>query len=110
MPACPAPYQSYTALKFPWSGAPTQRPALAVRAGSHGGLVAYASWNGATAVTGWRLLAGASPHALPSVAAVPRSGFETAIALSTAPRYLAVQALASGGQVLGTSATVALHH
>ncbi len=104
----PALYQSYTVLKFPWSGEPTQPPALAVRARSHGGLVAYASWNGASAVTQWRLLAGASPHSLTPVAAAPRGGFETAIAFSTAPRYAAVQALAANGGVLGTSAPVAL--
>jgi Arylsulfotransferase (ASST) len=105
----PALYQSYTALRFPWSGTPTQRPSLAVRSGSHGGLVAYASWNGATAVVQWRLLAGASPQALAPVAAGARSGFETAIALSGAPpRYLAAQALGAGGEVLGGSAPVAL--
>ena len=41
------------------------------------------------------------------VAAAPRSGFETAIALSTAPRYLAVQLLGAGDQALGVSAPVA---
>jgi hypothetical protein len=108
----PAPYQSYTALKFPWSGVPAGRPSLAVHAGSRGSSVAYASWNGATAVAQWRLLAGASPHALSPLAAAPRSGFETAIALSSAPRYLAVQALGADGQALGASAPVALgaHH
>jgi Arylsulfotransferase (ASST) len=100
----PGAYQSYTVLKFPWSGAPTQPPQLALRSGSHGGTVAYASWNGATAVTQWRLLAGASAHALAPVAAAPTSGFETAIAISSAPRYLAAQALGAQGQVLGTSA------
>jgi hypothetical protein len=103
----PALYQSYTAFEFPWSGQPPQPPSLAVRAGPHGGgLVAYASWNGATAVTGWRLLVGASSHALAPVATAPRGGFETAIALSSSPRYLAVQALGGGGQVLGTSVSV----
>ena len=72
---CPPLYQSYTALKFPWAGTPTQPPSLAVRAGSHGGLVAYASWNGATAVAQWRLLAGSSPHALTAVAAVAAQRF-----------------------------------
>jgi hypothetical protein len=103
----PSLYQSYTALKFPWSGSPRQRPSLAVRFDSHGGLVAYVSWNGATAVTQWRMLAGASPHALGPVTVAPRSGFETAIAVSSAPRYVAVQALGAGGQVLGASLPVA---
>jgi hypothetical protein len=103
----PASYQSYTVLEFPWSGDPTQLPRLAVRSGSHGALTAYASWNGATAVTEWRLLGGASPRALAPVAAAARSGFETAITISAPPAYLAVQALDVQHQVLGTSATVA---
>jgi Arylsulfotransferase (ASST) len=105
----PASYQSYTALKLPWSGAPAQPPSLAVRAGSHGrGLIAYVSWNGATAVVQWRLLAGASPHALEPVATAPRNGFETAIALASAPRYVAVQALDAAGSALSTSAPILL--
>jgi hypothetical protein len=104
----PALYQSYTVLKFPWTGTPTQRPSLAVRTGSHGGLIAYVSWNGATTVAQWRLLGGKSTRALAPVATAPHSGFETAIALSsTSPRYLAVQALDPSGRVLGISSPVA---
>jgi hypothetical protein len=100
----PRLYQSYTAFKLPWTGAPAQRPSLAVRAVAPRRLVAYVSWNGATAVTQWRLLGGASPHALSAVAVTARSGFETAIALPAAPpRYLAVQALDASGAVLGIS-------
>jgi hypothetical protein len=102
----PALYQSYTALRFPWSGTPAQPPSLAVRSGAHGGIVAYVSWNGATAVAQWRLLGGAGAHSLGPVAVSPRSGFETAIALSSAPRYIAVQALGANGAVLGESVTV----
>lgn len=102
----PAAYQSYTVFKFPWSGAPTQPLQIAVRAHSHGGLVAYASWNGATAVAQWRLLAGASAGSLALITAVPRGGFETAIAIASSPRYVAVQALGAQGQVLATSATL----
>jgi hypothetical protein len=102
----PNAYQSYTVLKFPWSGGPTQPPALAVRAVSEGGVVAYASWNGATEVASWRVLAGSSPTILKQVGSTAKTGFETAIALSTAPRYLAVQALDEAGAVIGISATV----
>jgi hypothetical protein len=101
----PAAYQSYTVFKFPWSGDPTQPPRVAVRSRPHGAVV-YASWNGATAVAQWRVLAGASPRALAPLAAAPRSGFETAVAIPLAPRYLAVQALGAQGQVLGASATI----
>jgi hypothetical protein len=102
----PATYQSYTVLKFPWTGNPTQPPQLAVRAGSHGGLVVYASWNGSTAVTQWRLLGGSSARSLTPLTTTVRSGFETAIAVSATSRYLAVQALSAQGQVLSTSATL----
>jgi hypothetical protein len=111
----PATYQSYTVLKFQWSGSPPQPPALAVRAGARGSLVVYASWNGATAVAQWRVLGGTSSRTLAPLTTAARNGFETAIALhspasatstqaNAAPRYLAVQALGVQGQVLGTSA------
>jgi len=102
----PSAYQSYTVFRFPWSGDPTQPPAIVVRARRQGGSDVYASWNGATAVTQWRLLAGSSRRALAPLAPVPRSGFETLITLTHASQYLAVQALDASGQVLGTSATV----
>jgi hypothetical protein len=101
----PATYQSYTVLKFPWSGNPTQLPRLAVRLHAHKGLVAYVSWNGSTTVTQWQLLGGSSPRALAPIASAPRSDFETAIAIPTAPRYLAAQALDANGRVLATSST-----
>jgi hypothetical protein len=101
----PTTYQSYTVLKFPWSGNPIQPPRLAIRSYAHRGLVAYASWNGATAVSGWQLLGGSSTHTLTPLATAARSDFETAIGIpSTASRYFAVQALDARGQVLGTSA------
>ena len=108
----PPLYQSFTALRFPWAGRPVDPPALAVRdersrVGQHGGAVAYVSWNGATAVTSWRLLAGPSPHALTPLASAPREGFETAIALAGAPRYVVAQALDANGLVLGSSEPVA---
>jgi hypothetical protein len=102
----PRLYQSFTALKFPWSGQPTEPPRIAVRPGAHGGIVVYASWNGATALTSWRLLAGAGPSALAPVTTVPRNGFETTIATSTMQPYLAVQGLGAEGDVLGTSTVI----
>ena len=93
-------------VQVPLVRRPTQPPAIGVRSGIRGGLVVYASWNGATAVSQWRLLAGSSSRALVPVASEVRSGFETTIALAHASRYLAVQALNVGGGVLGTSRTV----
>jgi hypothetical protein len=103
----PAHDESYRAFRFQWTGTPAHPPAFAFVPGAAGPSVAYASWNGATQVASWRLLAGASASALASVAETARSGFETAIALpsGTTGPYLAVQALGAGGEVLGTSAT-----
>ena len=48
---------SYRAFRFPWTGHPTDLPAAAV-AGARKRVVVYASWNGATEVAAWRVLAG----------------------------------------------------
>jgi hypothetical protein len=97
--------QSYRSFRFPWSGRPAHRPVFAFSpSGSRGGTV-YASWNGATGVASWRVLAGTRANALHPIATAPRGGFETAIALPApiAGRYLAVQALDAGGHLLGAS-------
>ena len=97
---------SYRAYRFPWSGEPLTLPALAVEPTADGSADVYASWNGATEVTDWQVLSGVSPRALAPSARVPRSGFETQIAVGGSP-YFAVQALSSSGQVLATSKPVA---
>jgi len=107
----PAGDKSYRALRFPWAGTPATRPALAVAA-AHGSAAArsaetvYASWNGATTVASWTVLAGASAQRLMPVATVPRNGFETAITTPGTQTYVAVQALNSAGAVIGTSPTI----
>lgn len=100
-----APLQSYRAYRFGWWGQPTAPPSIAVSATS-GGAQVYASWNGATAVASWEVLAGPSPGALVPVARAQRSSFETVLSAPNPGPYYAVQALSSNGQVLGTSATV----
>ncbi len=103
----PAPGQSYRAYRFPWSATPTTRPAVAVNGSSGTSAAVYASWNGATSVAAWTVLGGATEGSLaPLGARTPVGGFETAIPLSAAPPYLAVQALDSEGRVLGTSPVV----
>jgi hypothetical protein len=67
----------------------------------------YASWNGATGVASWRLLAGASPSTLSTVASAARSGFETTVSTPGPAAYVAVQALNEAGAVMSTSQTVA---
>jgi hypothetical protein len=102
----PATYESYRAYRFAWSARPAEAPALAVqRAASGHGAVVYASWNGATEVASWRVLAGATPIALAPVAGAQRRGFETAIAVPALPvgSYVQVQALDAAGGVIGSS-------
>jgi hypothetical protein len=103
----PSPGQSYRAFRFPWSATPAAPPAVAVRSGEAGSATVYASWNGATGVSGWTVLGGASATTLSPIASVPSTGFETAIPVSSADAYFAVQALGSQGQALRTSAAVA---
>jgi hypothetical protein len=64
------------------------------------------SWNGATQVASWRVLAGASAGALSPVGTVAKSGFQTTLTASSAGPYVAVQALNAAGPVIGSSATV----
>jgi hypothetical protein len=99
----PPPGQSYRAYRFPWSATPAAPPAIAVKSSGATATV-YASWNGATGVRAWRVLAGASPAALTPVATALISGFETAIPVQRPDANFAVQALGAGGEVLGTSA------
>ncbi len=105
----PGRTQSYRSLRFEWTGAPVHQPAYSFQAAGSGTGTVYASWNGATQVSSWRVLAGASPTGLKAVAQGARTGFETAIRLppATSGPYLEVQALGAAGQVLGISAAVA---
>jgi hypothetical protein len=108
----PAVEQSYRGYRFPWVGFPTEAPALAVApaaggaSGASGQLDVYASWNGATQVASWRVLGGNSTKSLVPVASAPRAGFETTLLTLGAESYVAVQALAANGAVLGTSKVI----
>jgi Arylsulfotransferase (ASST) len=103
---------SYRAFRFRWSGQPLWPPAASARVLSTGDSTAvFASWNGATDVASWRVLAGADPDALTAQATMPNSGFESTVSFpDTYPEhkveYVAVQALDAAGHLLGTSATV----
>ncbi|HEX4032991.1 MAG TPA: MFS transporter [Solirubrobacteraceae bacterium] len=93
---------SYRAVIEPWVGLPLTPPVGAARTAGKRTTV-YASWNGATRVAAWRVLGASSGAALAAIAHAPRSGFETAIALPHADASYEVQALDSGGAVIGTS-------
>ena len=98
---------SYRVYRFPWSGDPQTVPAVAVARGQ-GITTVDVSWNGATAVTSWRVLAGASASSLQPVSTVTKQGFETEITVPPAA-FVAVQALDARGRVLATSQPVSAH-
>ena len=50
--------ESYRAFRFSWSGHPTDDPAVAVEQRPDDKVALYASWNGATEVESWEVLAG----------------------------------------------------
>jgi Arylsulfotransferase (ASST) len=103
-----APTSSYRAYRLPWTGHPVTFPAVAATHGRRNTTTVYASWNGATDVASWRVLAGSSPTTLAPAATVAKNRFETEIGIRGAQRYIAVQPLDAQGATLATSHTVAV--
>ena len=96
---------SYRAFLSNWTGRPDGRPSVAARA--HGRAVTvYASWNGATEIRRWTVLAGRSPGRLADAGSARRTGFETSLRVPGAGPYFAVEARDRAGRVLGRSAPV----
>jgi hypothetical protein len=99
-----APTSSYRAYRFAWSAQPDTLPALALGPNADGSTDLFTSWNGATGVSGWQVLAGSSSSSLSVVGEEPRRGFETEIPVHSAAPYYAVRALGANGATLATSA------
>jgi hypothetical protein len=97
---------SYRARRFRWSGHPASPPAVAAQSNGDGTLTVRVSWNGATEVTQWQIHGGVSPSGLRPLHTTRRRGFETAITIRAAPRYVAVTALDRRGKPLGASSAV----
>jgi len=93
---------SYRAFRQRWNATPAAPPTIAYDGGRTP--TVYASWNGATNVSYWRVLGGASPTALRPLATTRKTWFETWVRLPSAPRYVVAQALDAHHHVLGTSA------
>jgi len=99
----PSELESYRAFRFPWKGQPQDEPALVTEQGPEDAVTLYVSWNGATEVATWQVLAGPGPDRLEPIASVPKKGFETAITAHTDEPYIGVKAKDRTGRVLGTS-------
>jgi hypothetical protein len=96
---------SYRAIRARWHGRPATAPRVAAdRQGAR--TTVWASWNGATDVARWQVLAGDDAAALSPVGTRARRGFETAMSVAASARFVAVRALDGHGRVLGTSRTV----
>jgi hypothetical protein len=98
---------SYRIYRLPWTGRPRDDPAVVVT-GKAGAITVLASWNGATEIARWQVLAGPDGNRLHVVATAPRAAFDTAIAVRTRQLYLRVRALNDRGAVLGTSRAAAV--
>ena len=94
---------TYRAYRFAFAGTPGDAPALAA---TDGGRTVHASFNGATGLRSWEVLAGDSPDSLTPVATAARRGFETRIRVRDAAAYVAVRAKDAEGKVLGTSKAI----
>ena len=102
----PGTYESYRAFRFPWSPTPIGRPAIAVNFPSTSSARVYTSWNGATKVRTWRVLAGLSSTTLEAVGTAPCQLFETSMLVNTSRSYIAVEALDKNGRLLARSRVV----
>ena len=98
----------YRAFRLPWVAHPAGEPALAAKQNADGTITVYASWNGATDVATWHVLAGPSQDRLKAIAAGPRDGFETAITVPAAGGYVSVAAFDAAGKRLGAASPIAV--
>jgi Arylsulfotransferase (ASST) len=94
--------RTYRATLDHWTGTPSKPPVGAVKT-KGGRATVYASWNGATGVFKWRVLAGNSATHLSAVATKGNTGFETKIALSKKYKKYEVAALDSKGKTMASS-------
>jgi EmrB/QacA subfamily drug resistance transporter len=98
----PGPNLSYRATVEQWVGLPLSSPAAVARV-ADGRTTVYASWNGATEVTSWRVLAGSGGSRAKVLATHAKSGFETAIPVAPGNDSFRLQALDAAGRVIGSS-------
>jgi Arylsulfotransferase (ASST) len=100
----PLVMDSYRGFRFPWRARPQSPPTVVANLNNTGEeTIVYTSWNGATEVASWRVLAGERPQTLEPRATIPASNFESSTMLPKKYAYVAAQALDSAGHTLDTS-------
>jgi Arylsulfotransferase (ASST) len=98
---------TYRAVRARWRGFPLGRPALAARRHAGAAVDLWASWNGATQIRRWRVLAGRTATGLrPLAQRFQFTDLETRMTVRTRARFVAVAALNARGRELGRSAAV----
>lgn len=95
--------RSYRTFLTEWSGRPTDKPVMVARSNSGGSFVIYASWNGATEIDHWSVLAGTDPASLQPVGSQSWTGFETMIVVNSVGPLFQVAAIDRHGNELGRS-------
>ena len=97
-------YYTYRAVRSAWVGRPLGRPAVVARRRDGRTTTVWASWNGATEIRSWRVLAGSAPSRLRPVGGRFRfHGLETTMRVPTGARYVVVVALDAAGVPLARS-------
>jgi hypothetical protein len=105
----PARMYSYRGLSLAWRSTPHHLPAVTASRHRQSGIkLVYASWNGATEVTDWRVDAGSAADQLQPVGIAKRHGFETVIPLHPELRFASLTALDRSGRPLRRSETFRL--
>jgi hypothetical protein len=94
---------TYRAVRARWRGRPGGRPAVAaIRKGAETRV--WASWNGATHIHRWQVLAGPDADSLTPLGRPFRfADLETKMRLRSRAQFVAVQALTRNGAVVGRS-------
>jgi hypothetical protein len=94
----------YRAFRFPWSGRPSSPPTVLANLNNTGEeTIVHMSWNGASKVASWRVLAGERRGSLTPRTTITASDFESSTILPKKYAYTAAQALDAAGEVLGSS-------
>jgi hypothetical protein len=102
--------QSYRAYKQNWQGFPGWNPSISAAGNGTDNTTVYMSWNGATEIKQWAILASNSSSSLATAdnlwKNVTKTGFETNVTVGTNARYIRAAALNADGEVLGATGIV----
>jgi hypothetical protein len=97
---------TYRAVRAGWNGMPLGAPAIAGRRTGRS-VDVWASWNGATRIHAWCVLAGDSARSLrPLDRCRPFGGLETHVGVRTTASLVAVRAVDSRGRSIGISRAI----